>query len=154
MLTSALRLIVPSVWLGLIVGLGFIETPLKFLAPGVTVEIALGIGRLVLTTLDGIGVALMVVITVLSLLRTRLPRAGLVTVGALWLVLLVQVALIRPPLNARTDAILAGRDPGESSLHVVYIAADLLLIAGIIVYLVIAGRQRAAAGGIEAAARP
>ena len=29
-----LRLIVPALWMGLIIGLSFIETPLKFLAPG------------------------------------------------------------------------------------------------------------------------
>lgn len=138
----AFRLIVPSVWLGLLIALAFVETPLKFLAPGMTLEVALGVGRLVLTAADIAGVVLLAVITVLALPRPRVPRAGLIVLGALWVVLLAQVAIVRPLLNARTDVILSGGDPGESSLHVVYIAADLLLVAGLVAFLVTAARQR------------
>jgi hypothetical protein len=56
-------------------------------------------------------------------------------VGGLWLVLLVQVAILRPPLNARTDLILAGGDPGSSPLHVLYIAADVLMLVLLIAYI-------------------
>ncbi|OJX64083.1 MAG: hypothetical protein BGO95_02245 [Micrococcales bacterium 73-13] len=145
MVTRTLRLVLAGVWIGLIVGLGFIETPLKFLAPGVDLPIALGIGRLVLTAADIAGAVLLIAITVVSLLRPRLSRAGLITLGALWLVLIVQVAIIRPLLNARTDLILAGGDPGDSVLHVLYIAADLLLLAGLVVYVAFAARRPAGA---------
>lgn len=136
----ALRLILPSAWLGLLIGLAFIETPLKFLAPGVTVEIALGIGRLVLTTADIIGVVMLVLITALSV-RPRLGRAIWITLAALWAVLIVQVAIIRPMLNARTDLVLAGAEAGESQLHTFYIAADVLLLLGLIGYLVLVARR-------------
>lgn len=136
----ALRLIIPSVWVGLIIGLGFIETPLKFLAPGMTLELALGLGRLVLTTLDLIGVAMLAVITALSI-RPRLGRPGWLTLGGLWLVLLVQVVVIRPLLNARTDLVLSGAEAGESQLHTVYIAADVLLLLGLVIYLVLVARR-------------
>lgn len=137
-----LRAVVPGVWIGLLVGLAFIETPLKFLAPGVDLPIALGIGRLVLTAADVAGVVMLAVLTVLSLLRPRLRRAGLVTVGTLWVVLLIQVAAIRPQLNARTDAILAGAAAGESQLHTFYVVADVLLMVGLVIYIVLAARQR------------
>lgn len=139
---ATLRAAVPGIWIGLIAALSFIETPLKFLAPDVTLPIALGIGRLVLTAANIAGAVLLGAITVLSLLRPRVPRGAWLAVGGLWLVLLVQVALIRPPLNARTDVILAGGDPGASPLHVVYIVADVLLIGLLVAYLVLA-RQRA-----------
>ncbi len=141
MVVSAFRLVVPSVWLGLLIALAFVETPLKFLAPGMTLEVALGVGRLVLTAADIAGVVLLAVITVLALPRPRVPRAGLIALGAMWVVLLAQVAIVRPLLNARTDVILSGGEPGESSLHVVYIAADLLLVVGIVAFLVTAARQ-------------
>ena len=38
------RAVVAGMWIGLIIGLSFIETPLKFLAPDVTVPIALASG--------------------------------------------------------------------------------------------------------------
>lgn len=142
MIIATLRTAIAAMWIGLIVGLAFIETPLKFLAPGVDLHIALGIGRLVLTAADIAGVVLLVVLTTLSVFRPRASRAGLITIAALWVVLLVQVAVIRPMLNARTDAILAGADPGGSSLHTFYVAADVLLLAGLVVYIVLAARTQ------------
>ena len=46
------------VWLGMVVAISFIEAPLKFRAPGVTLPIGLGIGRLVFRALNGAELAL------------------------------------------------------------------------------------------------
>jgi len=35
------------VWLGMVLAISFLEAPLKFRAPGVTLQIGLGIGRVV-----------------------------------------------------------------------------------------------------------
>jgi hypothetical protein len=75
-MTVLLRTALPGVWIGLLVGLSFIETPLKFLAPDVTVPIALGIGRLVLTAANIAGGVLLVAITLLSVLRPRVSRGA------------------------------------------------------------------------------
>ncbi len=40
------------VWLGMVLAISFIEAPLKFRAPGVTLAIGLGIGRLVFRALN------------------------------------------------------------------------------------------------------
>jgi hypothetical protein len=40
------------VWLGMVVAISFMEAPLKFHAPGVTLQIGLGIGRLVFRALN------------------------------------------------------------------------------------------------------
>ena len=40
------------VWLGMVLSISFLETPLKFRAPGVTIPIGLGIGRLVFRALN------------------------------------------------------------------------------------------------------
>lgn len=140
MIVRSLRYVVPSVWIGLLFGLAFIETPLKFLTPGVTMPIALGIGRLVLTAADIAGVVLLAIITVLCVLRPRVTRAVAVVTGALWVVLLLQVGAIRPLLNARTDIILAGGSTADSPLHVLYIVADVLLLVGLTVFLVLVAR--------------
>jgi len=135
------RTLVPGFWMGLLVALAFIETPLKFLAPGVTVPLALGIGRLVLTAAELASAVLLIVLTVISLLRPRLGRGGLAIVAGLWATLLAQLALIRPALNARTDTVLAGGDPGDSPLHGIYVASDVVLLVLLVAYLVCAVRQ-------------
>lgn len=146
MLLRTLRLVVPAVWIGLVGGLAFIETPLKFLAPGVTTELALGIGRLVLTAAEIAGLVLLVGMTLLALPRPRPSRAGLAVIGALWVIALALSVVVRPMLNARTDVVLAGGDPGGSPLHVVYIVIDLVLLATLVVAIVVEARaQRAVA---------
>ena len=40
------------VWLGMVLAISFLEAPLKFRAPNVTVQIGLGIGRLVFRALN------------------------------------------------------------------------------------------------------
>ncbi len=136
-----LRAAVPGVWIGLIVALSFIETPLKFLAPDVTLPIALGIGRLVLTAANIAGAVLLVTMTVLSFVRPRVGRPALIVLVSIWVVFVVEVALVRPALNARTDLILAGGDPGSSLLHVVYIVLDVIVLGLLVAYLPLA-RER------------
>src|SRR5690606_34076822 len=114
--------------------------PLKFQAPGITTELGLGIGRLVFTALNIISVVLLA-ITTLATVRPRTGRLQWGLLASMWVVLLVEVLLIRPPLNARTDAILAGLDPGASPLHYVYIAADVILCVLIVWFIVVSTRQ-------------
>ena len=42
------------VWLGMVLAVSFLETPLKFRAPNVTTQIGLGIGRLVFRALNAV----------------------------------------------------------------------------------------------------
>lgn len=139
-LSLAARVIVPALWLGMILALSFLESPLKFQAPGITTELGLGIGRLVFTALNIISLVLLA-LTTLASIRPRSSRTQWGLLAAMWVVLLVEVFAIRPPLNARTDAILAGLDPGESPLHYLYIAADVVLVALIVWFIAVSVRQ-------------
>jgi len=131
-----LRLAVPSVWFGLVLGLSFIETPLKFQAPGITLPLGLGIGRLVFTALAIAGWVLLVTITALAVPRPRVDRAAWAMIGAMWVVLAVQTLVIRPLLSARSDIIIAGGDPGPSILHYAYVAVDVILLALLVLWVV------------------
>lgn len=120
------------VWLGMVLAISFVETPLKFRAPGMTVPLGLGIGRLVFTALNVVEIVLAVAIAVLLLGDDP-------TTGQAWLLvavivcLAVQVAGIRPVLNRRTNRFLAGETPPGSKVHLVYIGLEVakvgLLIA-------------------------
>lgn len=136
-----LRVILPAVWLGLVIGLAFIETPLKFQGPGITVPLALGIGRLVFTALSIAGWILVVAITLVGFARPRETRAGWILIGGLWAVLVVESFVIRPLLAVRTDIVIAGGDPGESWLHYGYIVAELVLLVLLLAYMITAARR-------------
>lgn len=136
------RLVLPVLWFGLVAAISFIEAPLKFQAPGITIPLGLGIGRLVFTALNLVELALLVALTVL----TFWPRAARVAgrrIGAwaaLAVVFAIKTAVVRPPLNARTDLVLAGADPGQSPWHYIYIACDLATLALLVVVAAQAAR--------------
>lgn len=135
-MSNLLRLVVPSIWIGLIGGLSFIETPLKFLAPGITLPLGLGIGRLVFNALSIAGIVFLLALVGLGLIAPREDRAGWILIGAAVVVTAIQDLGIRPALNARSDVIIAGGDPGPSWLHYGYIAAELVLLAVLVWYVV------------------
>ena len=45
-LAAMVQLAVPFIWFGMALAISFLETPLKFRAPGITVPLGLGIGLL------------------------------------------------------------------------------------------------------------
>ena len=111
-------------WLGMVLAISFLEAPLKFRAPGVSVQIGLGIGRLVFRALNAVEIVLALVILA-ALARDGHPPAAVV-VAALTsaAVLAVQVGAVRPALSRRTARVLAGETGARSRAHHAYIALE------------------------------
>ncbi|MEZ7239444.1 hypothetical protein QYS60_16950, partial [Rhodococcus sp. GXMU-t2271] len=108
-LARYVELFVPMLWLGMVLAISFLEAPLKFRAPGITVPLGLGIGRLVFRALNTVEVVLAVVLIVACLILSP-GTAGWVLLLVTVTVLVVQVAVIRPPLTRRSNRVLAGED--------------------------------------------
>ncbi len=119
----------PFVWLGLVVGISVIETPLKFMAPGITTQLGLGIGRLVFRALNAVELAIACVLLVV--LVRQAPDWPLVLLGALFTILLVQTFWLRPALDARALRMIAGEELPSSSLHLAYIALESLKLVAL-----------------------
>jgi hypothetical protein len=132
---SAVAIAAVFVWLGMVLAISFIESPLKFRAPGVTLQIGLGIGRLVFRALNAVEIALAA--AVVACFAVQLPATGIVVAAAVAvLVLLAQVLLVRRRLTRRSDAVLAGGEGPRSRAHWIYVGLETvkviaLLIAGI-----------------------
>lgn len=139
-LAAGARILLPAVWLGLIIGISLIEAPLKFTAPGITIPLGLGIGRLVFGAMNWVELVIAVIL-LWAMLKTGVDRVYRALTSGLIGVLIIKVIVIRPLLNERTNAVLAGTDDGGSALHLFYIAADGLLIIGLVTTLVVAVRR-------------
>jgi hypothetical protein len=112
----------PFLWLGLILGISVIETPLKFRAPGITTALGLGIGRLVFHVLNLVELVIACVLVIVVARQARdWPFALLAGVLA---ILLVQAFWLRPLLDDRAVRVIAGEDVPASSLHLAYIAFE------------------------------
>ena len=120
------------VWLGMVLAISFLEAPLKFRAPGVTTVIGLGIGRLVFRALNVVELVLLVAVIV-GVVVGGASIGPAVVIGALVVLLLAQLALVRPGLNRRSDRVLAGETGSRSRLHVVYIALEAVKVAALLV---------------------
>lgn len=66
---------VPFVWLGMVVAISFLEAPLKFRAPGITLLLGLGIGRLVFRALNAAEIVLAVPLAVVVGVAAAMPEA-------------------------------------------------------------------------------
>ena len=112
------------VWLGMVLAISFLEAPLKFRAPGVTIPIGLGIGRLVFRALNLVEAALAAVVIVAVAVGG--PSVVIVVLTAVVAVVLtVQLGVVRPRLNRRSDRVLAGEDLPRSRGHVYYVAFEI-----------------------------
>ena len=120
------------VWLGMVLAISFLEAPLKFRAPGVTTVIGLGIGRLVFRALN-VAEAVLALVVVVALLLAGVTVGPGVVVGVLVVVLLAQLALVRPRLNRRSDRVLAGETLPRSRLHLAYIGLEVVKVAALVV---------------------
>ena len=155
MLALVLLTVVPFIWFGMLVAISFIETPLKFRAPGMTHALGVGIGRLVFKVLNLAEAALLVVFV--GAMTQRQDLVG-VTAGVLMflciLALLLQVVVLRPAMAKRTKALAATvlQEPGSTPIkgktgtlaHFAYIGSEVfkvvaLPIAGVHIILAVAG---------------
>ncbi|OBA46600.1 hypothetical protein A5780_02090 [Nocardia sp. 852002-20019_SCH5090214] len=118
-------------WLGMVLAISFLEAPLKFRAPGVTVPIGLGIGRLVFRALNSVEIVFAATIVVAIAIDP--PGTGAITALMVALAaLLVQLTLVRPRLTRRSDAVLAGHDAPRSRGHYEYVMLEILKIAALL----------------------
>ena len=110
-------------WIGFILAISFMETPLKFQAPSLTLPVALEIGHLVFHALNATEIGLATVITAITVLAnwSRHIRLLIFLIG---LLLATQTVLLYTLLDARTLAIIHGTEVPEPSYHPVYITLE------------------------------
>jgi len=128
--STSLAVAVVFVWLGMVLAISFLETPLKFRAPGVTLQIGLGIGRLVFRALNLVELVFATVLVVVLLVAAP-PARVVVGVALAVTVLVVQVAMVRPVLTRRSDRALAGESPPRSRAHYWYVGLELVKLVAL-----------------------
>jgi hypothetical protein len=132
----AVAVAVTFVWLGMVLAISFLEAPLKFRAPNVTLQIGLGIGRLVFRALNTVEVAFAIVILAV-VVDGPMPTRIAVTFAVAFAVLAVQLIAVRPRLTRRSDLVLGGSDAPRSRAHYAYVGLEVvkavaLIVAGIL----------------------
>lgn len=125
---QAVAVAVSFVWLGMVLAIGFIEAPLKFQAPGVTLQIGLGIGRLVFRVLNRVEFVLVAAIVV-AVAASPPSVSALGAYVVAFAMLVTQLLAVRPALNRRADEVLAGAErPRRSTAHYYYVGLEVIKV--------------------------
>lgn len=133
----AWMVVISLLWAGMVLGVSFLATPVKFMAPSLTLPVALDVGRQTFGVFTKLELLLALILLILvwvqgagSLQRPLYRRL----ISSLLLVLvLLQLLWLRPVLDDRVEIILQGGQPPSSWLHNVYIVVEVVKLAGLLV---------------------
>ena len=130
-----LAIISVFLWIGFVCAISFMEAWLKFSAPGVTIPIGLGIGRLVFSALNKVEWLFSIVIFInLVVAKTNLVRLSNLLYFIPILILLVQTFWLLPALDARAEIYIQGQIPPASTLHYYFVAVEIIKVACLAIF--------------------
>jgi hypothetical protein len=109
----------------MVLAISFLEAPLKFRAPGITLALGLGIGRIVFAALNRVEVVLLVAMGAATVLGPHPPDL-VAAVAVVAVALGVQLTVVRPLLTRRSNRVLRGEQVTRSRAHHAYIALEIL----------------------------
>ncbi|WP_040695455.1 hypothetical protein [Nocardia vinacea] len=123
--------LLPMLWLGMVLAISFLEAPLKFRAPGITVPLGLGIGRLVFRALN-IVEAVLAALLIVAALVVAPSDAVRIWLGVAAAILAIQLLAVRPLLTRRSDRVLAGAELPRSHAHYWYVGLEVVKVVSLL----------------------
>ncbi len=122
-------------WIGFVSAISFMEAWLKFQAPGVTIPIGLGIGRLVFFALNKVEWFLVIMIMG-NLVFSKTPvvtfKNTLFFIPIL--MLLLQTIWALPALDTRATLYIQEQTVSPSNLHFYYVGMEIIKIACLTIF--------------------
>lgn len=144
---AAGALVLAAIWFGMLVGVSFLAAPAKFLAPSLSLPVALDVGRHTFMVFNRTEWLLSFALTGLILFG---PWSRVSVTGAIVVALVAaETFWLLPLLDSRVDVIIAGQQPAPSRLHTLYILFEVTKLFGLLLIMIDAVR-RTADGASEA----
>ncbi|MCG8544960.1 MAG: hypothetical protein MJE12_12205 [Alphaproteobacteria bacterium] len=133
----AALILIPALWAGMLIGVAFIATPVKFAAPTLEHAAALDVGRVTFALFSKIEWGAVAVLALVVMLAGFPLWAVAITV-ALAVCLAVQGIWLLPALNERVVAVIAGTPLPASHHHTVYAVLEALKLLLLVAFFVTA----------------
>lgn len=116
-------------WLGLVIAVSFLETPLKFQVSGMTLPIALELGKTMFGISTNIQLGLMILVFFNFFLNpSKLNKFIIFTGVLLALILVLEKFWMLPILDARADVLATGKGLPPTPLHNYFIYAECIKV--------------------------
>lgn len=117
------------IWIGFVSAISFVEAWLKFRAPGMTLSLGLGIGRIVFNALNKIEWVLALIIFLNLFFRSNDVFTTVNLIFSLIVViLLLQTFWLLPMLDNRAELYIQGKDVPASNIHFYYIGMEAIKV--------------------------
>lgn len=122
------------IWIGFVCAISFMEAWLKFRAPGITIPLGLGIGRLVFNALNKVEWVLALVILGSYFINKEVPlETESLLVLVPFIIVILQTFWLLPVLDARAELHIRGEHVPPSSMHLVFVAAEVIKVTFLII---------------------
>lgn len=126
MIIRVLQMAIPFIWFGMVGAISFLEAPLKFRAPNITLALGLGIGKIVFQMLNRIEIVFALLMLISLFFVRPATKFALYIFGAIFVLLILQTGWLLPLLDARAEQIIAGMTALPSYNHLIYITFEIL----------------------------
>lgn len=132
--SNAVMLAFIAIWAGTLFGVSFLATPAKFLAPSLTLPVALDVGRHTFSVFNKMewGFSLLAILLMISTTQSRMTRGA---TGLAILVTIVESAWLLPLLDSRVGLIMEGQTPPPSVHHALYIIFEVTKLGALLVVM-------------------
>jgi len=134
--------VVCLLWAGIVIGISFIEAPVKFRAPTLTRVVAFDVGRTVFAASQWVQAAL-AALAVATAFIGRVPRWAALCLGLGAGALVVQMGWVFPVLDARAQTVISGGVPSGPNPHGLYGLLEVLKVLALLWGAVLALRAPA-----------
>jgi hypothetical protein len=119
---------VTTVWIGLLLGVSFLATPAKFMAPSLSLPVALDVGRHTFAIFSRVEWVLTILLAATVLLGAR-SRWFILAAAAICGLVIAETVGLLPILDRRVGQIIAGEALHPSRLHDLYIWLEVIKLA-------------------------
>jgi len=134
---SSALVVVLLLWAGILFGVSFLATPVKFSAPSLTLPVAIEVGRSTFALLNRVELGCAAISVGLLIVGASRTLSVCLSARVAVLGVLLETFWLLPVLDQRAQAVIDGAMPTASSLHDVYIGIDLAKLAGLLVAAVV-----------------
>lgn len=133
--------VIALVWLGMVLGVSFLATPVKFVVQDLSLPVALQVGQATFALFARIEWLLATALGIAAVWRWRRRPLVLMLALAVCAAVLAQAVWLLPALDARVAMIVAGGTPPASSHHALYAGLEAMKAITLALLAVIALRH-------------
>lgn len=128
-------IVICFIWVGFVAAISFMESWLKFRAPGVELPVGLSIGRLIFKALNRVEWVCFIILLIGSVISGTIQESALNVSGILVAgILLLQTFVWLPKMDRRASLVIRGEKTEASHLHIYYVGSELIKLV-LLVYL-------------------